>query len=128
MAISGKPPKPVQAEVKRQPDEQEVRKLINKGGSVAEGPRLRRKPARPSSRCSCSCGSILTWSGNRRGAKTTPGGGARAPSRHAWIVKAIEEKLARTRVVAAYNVTNNVISNVKFKIINNVRAISGLTS
>jgi hypothetical protein len=97
MAISGKPPKPVQAELRPQADELEVRKLIHKGGSVAEGAapvdaatvikpmlvQLRLYPDMVQ-----EIDSVRKASGNRR---------HRAPSRHAWIVSAIEEKLARDK-------------------------------
>jgi deoxyinosine 3'endonuclease (endonuclease V) len=97
MAISGKPPKLVQADVKQQPDEDEVRKLILKGGSVAEG-----------SRASDAATAIKPMLVQLRlypdmvqeidlVRKNTRGRRLPAPSRHAWIVRAIEEKLARDK-------------------------------
>lgn len=97
MAISGKPHKPVRAEVKQQPDEEEVRKLILKGGSVAEGPSAVDsaaviKPMLVQLRLYPDL--VQEIDGVR---KDTGGRRQRAPSRHAWIVKAIEEKLARDK-------------------------------
>ena len=97
MAISGKPPKPVQAEVKQQPDEQEVRKLILRGGSVAEGsaaaePGTAIKPMLVQLRLYPD---MVQEIDSLR--KDTRGRRHPAPSRHAWIVKAIEEKLARDK-------------------------------
>jgi hypothetical protein len=97
MAISGKPQKPAPAAVpKREPDEQTVRKLIHKGGSVAEAGRspdadavkpmlvqLRLYPDMVE-----EIDAVRKHAAGRR---------QRAPSRHAWIVQAIEEKLAREK-------------------------------
>jgi hypothetical protein len=95
MAISGKPPKLVQAEVKRQPDEQEVRNLIHKGGSVAEVSRGAEtvaavKPMLVQLRLYPDM--VQEIDAVR---KRTAGKGRRAPSRHAWVVRAIEDKLAK---------------------------------
>lgn len=97
MAISGKPQKPVTAVApKQEPDEQTVRKLINKGGSVADLSRpddadslkpmlvqLRLYPDMVE-----EIDAVRKNSGGRK---------HRAPSRHAWIVQAIEEKLAKEK-------------------------------
>jgi hypothetical protein len=97
MAISGKPQKAVTSVgTKQEPDEQTVRKLINKGGSVAETPR------------SADSGTVKLMLLQLRlypdmveeidGVRKDTGGKRhRAPSRHAWIVQAIEEKLAREK-------------------------------
>jgi hypothetical protein len=97
MAISGKPQKPITAVgPKQEPDEQIVRKLIHKGGSVAEAGR------------SLDPGSIKPMLVQLRlypemvaeidvVRKNIGGKRHRAPSRHAWIVQAIEEKLAREK-------------------------------
>jgi hypothetical protein len=97
MAISGKPPKLVQAEAKRQPDEQEVRKLILRGGSVAEGsaspePGTAIKPMLVQLRLYPDMVQEIDAVRKHTGGRRHP-----APSRHAWIVKAIEEKLARDK-------------------------------
>jgi hypothetical protein len=97
MAISGKPQKPVQVEVKRQPDEDEVRKLILRGGSVAEGP----ASAEPGTAIKPMLVQLRIYPDMVQEIdslrKDTKGKRHRAPSRHAWIVKAIEEKLARDK-------------------------------
>lgn len=97
MAISGKPQKPVRpVEAKSEPDEQTVRKLIHKGGSVAGAV------------SSVDPGSIKPMLVQLRlypdmiaeidaVRKDTGGRRHRAPSRHAWIVQAIEEKLEREK-------------------------------
>jgi hypothetical protein len=97
MAISGKPQKPATAVVpKQEPDEQTVRKLIHKGGSVPEASR------------SVDPGSVKPMLVQLRlypdmveeidaVRKNAAGRRQRAPSRHAWIVQAIEEKLAREK-------------------------------
>jgi hypothetical protein len=97
MAISGKPPKSVQADVKRQPDEEEVRKLILRGGTVAEGSASAEsgtaiKPMLVQLRLYPD---MVQEIDSLR--KDTRGRRHRAPSRHAWIVNAIEEKLAREK-------------------------------
>lgn len=99
MAISGKPPKAVQADVKQQPDELEVRKLILKGGSVAEGSRLADaatviKPMLVQLRLYPDMVEEIDLV-----RKETRGRRSPAPSRHAWIVKAIEEKLVKDKVL-----------------------------
>jgi hypothetical protein len=97
MAISGKPQKPFAAvEPRPEPDEQTVRKLINKGGSVADLSRpdeadsikpmlvqLRLYPDMVE-----EIDTVRKSTGSRK---------HRAPSRHAWIVQAIEEKLAKEK-------------------------------
>lgn len=99
MAISGKPPKLVQAEVKPQPDELEVRKLIHKGGSVAEVAR----PADAAAELKPMLVQLRLYRDMVQDIdlvrKDTKGRRHPAPSRHAWIVKAIEEKLARDKGV-----------------------------
>jgi hypothetical protein len=97
MAISGKPQKPVTAiRPKQEPDEDTVRKLINKGGSVAEAARLADpgsiKPMLVQLRLYPDM--VEEIDSVRKG---TGGRKRRAPSRHAWIVQAIEEKLAREK-------------------------------
>ena len=100
MAISGKPQKSAAPEPDRRPSEREVRSLIHKGGSVAEAGcsldpatikpmlvQLRLYPALID-----EIDTVRNDTGGRR---------QRPPSRHAWIVKAIEEKLERDRQDAA---------------------------
>jgi hypothetical protein len=96
MAISGKPPKPVPTAVTPPPDELEVRKLIHKGGSVAA--------ASPSPGSGDAVKPMLVqlrlypeMVQDIDLVRKTMGGRRRAPSRHAWIVKAIEEKLEREK-------------------------------
>jgi hypothetical protein len=97
MAISGKPPKLVQAELKPLPDEHEVRKLIHRGGTVAEGsartdPGDTIKPMLVQLRLYPDMvQEIDALRKNTRGRRLP------APSRHAWIVNAIEEKMAREK-------------------------------
>jgi hypothetical protein len=96
MAISGKPPKPAPPSPAPRADEQEVLKLIHKGGSVAKSadtseghavkPMLLQLRLYPD-----MVEEIDGVRQNRAGKKRRP------PSRHAWIVEAIEEKLARER-------------------------------
>jgi hypothetical protein len=96
MAISGKPPKPVPPSPAPRANEQEVLSLIHKGGSVP-------KPADASERDAAKPmlvqlrlypGMVEEIDGVR---KNMAGKKRRPPSRHAWIVEAIEEKLARER-------------------------------
>src|SRR4051812_30324649 len=97
MAISGKPQKPVtDIGPKQQPDEETVRKLISKGGSVAEAPRsLDPDTIKPMLVQLRLYPDMVQEIDSLR--KNTGGRKHRAPSRHAWIVKAIEEKLAREK-------------------------------
>jgi hypothetical protein len=100
MAISGKPQKPAPAiEPQPSPNEQDVFNLINKGGSVAKAAATKIEPA-----------SIKPMLVQLRlypelveeidTVRKSPGGKSkrqRPHSRHAWIVSAIEEKLARDK-------------------------------
>lgn len=96
MAISGKPPKQAPHSFAPRPNEQEVLNLIHKGGSVAKsadtGERDVVKPMLVQLRLYPDL--IEEIDGVR---KNTAGKKRRPPSRHAWIVEAIEEKLARNR-------------------------------
>jgi len=97
MAITGKPHKPAPAIPMVPPvDEQTVRKLINQGGSVAEGARANDpgniKPMLVQLRLYPDMIQEIDALRNNTGGRRM-----RAPSRHAWIVKAIEEKLAREK-------------------------------
>lgn len=96
MAISGKPPKPAPPSPAPRPNEQEVLNLIRKGGSVAKaadtGERDVAKPMLVQLRLYPDL--IEEIDGVR---KAATGRKRRPPSRHAWIVEAIEEKLARER-------------------------------
>ena len=96
MAISGKPQKPAPAPPGHQPNEQEVRNLINKGGSVPEAAR----PADPATIKPMLVQlrlypDLIEEIDSLR--KAVAGKKHRPPSRHAWIVQAIEEKLERDR-------------------------------
>jgi hypothetical protein len=97
MAISGKPPKPASPPpAPLVSNEQEVLSLIHKGGSVP-------KPASADERDAAKLmlvqlrlypdlvGEIDAVRNDAGGKKRRP------PSRHAWIVQAIEEKLDRER-------------------------------
>jgi hypothetical protein len=96
MAITGKPQKSAPPSPAPLPNEQDVLNLIRKGGSVA-------KPADTSERDAVKpmlvqlrlypdmIEEIDAVRNSSSGKKRRP------PSRHAWIVEAIEEKLARTR-------------------------------
>src|SRR5512135_241766 len=96
MAISGKPQKPVPPSSTPPSNEQEVLSLIHKGGSVP-------KPADASGRDAAKPmlvqlrlypDMVEEIDAVRR---STAGKKRRPPSRHAWIVEAIDEKLARDR-------------------------------
>src|SRR4051794_36862681 len=97
MAITGKPQKlaPAKPPV-APPDEQLVRSLINKGGSVAEEARTREaeniKPMLVQLRLYPDMIEEIDAVRKQTHGKQRP-----APSRHAWIVAAIEEKLAKAR-------------------------------
>lgn len=97
MAISGKPQKPVAAAGPRsEPDEHTVRRLIQKGGSVAEAARsLDPDTIKPMLVQLRLYPDMVEEIDAVR--KDTGGRKHRAPSRHAWIVQAIEEKLAREK-------------------------------
>jgi hypothetical protein len=97
MAIIGKPQKLVPATSSVPvPDEQTVRNLINKGGSVAAGERAagpaKDKPMLVQLRLYADM--VQEIDAVR---KQTPKKRWRASSRHEWIVQAIEEKLERER-------------------------------
>jgi hypothetical protein len=98
MAISGKPQKPVPASEPAKPaNEQEVFNLINKGGSVAKlsvpkTDTAELKPMLVQLRLYPELvEEIDTVRQAPRGKRHRP------PSRHAWIVSAIEEKLVRDK-------------------------------
>jgi hypothetical protein len=97
MAISGKPPKSAPPSPAPPPDEREVLSLIHKGGSIAKAaaPNARDadKPMLVQLRLYPEM--VADIDAVRSAAKG--GRQRRAPSRHAWIVQAIEEKLARDR-------------------------------
>ena len=99
MAISGKPHKPAPAVAGPQPSEQDVISLINKGGSVAKPSAVKTatddiKPMLVQLRLYpdlvAEIDAVRKSSGGKR---------HRSPSRHAWIVTAIEEKLARDKAI-----------------------------
>jgi hypothetical protein len=97
MAISGKPQKLTPAKLPgTPPDEELVRSLINKGGSVADATRGHEtasiKPMLVQLRL--YRGMVEEIDAARSGSKSRR---RRAPSRHAWIVEAIEEKLEREK-------------------------------
>lgn len=97
MAISGKPQKIVPAAASvLVPDEQTVRKLINKGGSVATEERAAiagmEKPKSVQLRLYPEMLQEIDDVRRQRRQKQW-----RASSRHEWIVQAIEEKLGRER-------------------------------
>ena len=97
MAISGKPPKSAPAPSPAPlPNEQEVLSLIHKGGSVAKAVggtgRDVAKPMLVQLRLYPDLIEEIDVVRQRKSGKKR-----RPPSRHAWIVAAIEEKLARER-------------------------------
>ena len=97
MAISGKPPKPVAAEPANRPSEQDVISLINKGGSVAKASNPPSgstdvKPMLVQLRLYPDLVEVIDVARKKTASKKY-----RPPSRHAWIVSAIEEKLARDK-------------------------------
>ena len=97
MAISGKPQKPAATtHPKFEPDEQTVRNLIHKGGSVADASgSLDHGTVKPMLVQLRLYPEMVAEIDVVR--KNTGGKRHRAPSRHAWIVQAIEEKLAREK-------------------------------
>jgi hypothetical protein len=96
MAITGKPQKPATPSPAPLPNEQEVLNLIHKGGSVAKpvdtSQREAAKPMLVQLRLYPDL--IEEIDGVRKSSARKK---RRPPSRHAWIVEAIEEKLARDR-------------------------------
>jgi hypothetical protein len=96
MAISGKPPKPARPSPAPLPNEQEVLSLIHKGGSVANpADAVERDAAKPMLVQLRLYPDLVEEIDGVR--KRSAGRKRRPPSRHAWIVEAIEEKLARDR-------------------------------
>src|SRR3712207_3004851 len=97
MAISGKPRKPAPPPPARPPSEEEVHNLIRQGGSVAKASRPDDsaviKPMLVQLRLYPDL--IEEIDAIRKAA--VAGKRHRHPSRHAWIIKAIEEKLERDR-------------------------------
>jgi hypothetical protein len=96
MAITGKPQKSAPPSPAPLPNEQDVLNLIRKGGSVAQpagaSERDAAKPMLVQLRLYPDM--IVEIDGVR---KNAAGKKRRPPSRHAWIIEAIEEKLARDR-------------------------------
>jgi hypothetical protein len=97
MAISGKPQKPPVAQPAERPNEQEVISLINKGGSVANPSAPKNAPGdgKPMLVQLRLYPDLVEEIDAVR--KAGSGKRHRPPSRHAWIVTAIEEKLARDK-------------------------------
>jgi hypothetical protein len=97
MAISGKPNKPAAPESAARPNEQDVLSLINKGGSIAKAsaPKIDTEAVKPMLVQMRLYPDLVQEIDAVR--KMTGGKRHRAPSRHAWIVTAIEEKLARDK-------------------------------
>ncbi len=97
MAISGKPNKSAPPESTTRPNEQDVLSLINKGGSVAKAttPKIDAEAVKPMLVQMRLYPDLVQEIDAVR--KATGGKRHRAPSRHAWIVTAIEEKLARDK-------------------------------
>ena len=97
MAISGKPQKPAAPQPAERPNEQEVITLINKGGSIAKSAASKSdigdaKPMLVQLRLYPELVEEIDAVRNAGTSKRQ-----RPPSRHAWIVAAIEEKLARDK-------------------------------
>ena len=100
MAVSGKPQKPTPvAESANSPSEREVFNLINKGGSVAkpDAPLEEPEKIKPMLVQLRLYADLVEEIDATRLANKGRGKRSRPPSRHAWIVSAIEEKLARSR-------------------------------
>jgi hypothetical protein len=97
MAISGKPQKPPRVETGRVQSEVDVIGLINKGGSVAKAsaPPTKAADLKPMLVQLRLYPDMVEDIDAVR--KATGGKRHRPTSRHAWIVAAIEEKLARDR-------------------------------
>jgi hypothetical protein len=97
MAISGKPQKPARVETGRVQSELDVVALINKGGSVAKAstPPSAGVDLKPMLVQLRFYPDLVEEIDAVR--KATGGKRHRPPSRHAWIVSAIEEKLARDK-------------------------------
>jgi len=97
MAISGKPNKPTSADSPALPKEQDVLSLINKGGSVAKAsaPKTVAGDLKPMLVQLRLYPDLIEEIDAVR--QATGGKRHRPPSRHAWIVTAIEEKLARDK-------------------------------
>lgn len=99
MAISGKPQKPAPAaEPVIVPNEREVFNLINKGGSVAklDAPQDDPENIKPMLVQLRLYPDLVEEIDATRSTGKGKGNRSRPPSRHAWIVSAIEEKLARS--------------------------------
>jgi hypothetical protein len=100
MAISGKPQKTAPAtEPAKTPNEQDVFSLINKGGSVAKAsaPKIDASDIKPMLVQLRLYPDLVEEIDAVRKAASGRGKKHRPPSRHAWIVSAIEEKLARDK-------------------------------
>lgn len=97
MAISGKPQKPTPGEPAKLPNEHDVLSLIHKGGSVAKtaATKIEARDLKP---MLVQLRLYPDLVGEIDAVRQTTGGKRhRPPSRHAWIVTAIEEKLARDK-------------------------------
>ena len=96
MAITGKPQKQPLPSPAPLPNEQDVLNLIRKGGSVAKpGDTSERDAAKPMLVQLRVYPDLIEEIDGVR--KNAAGKKRRPPSRHAWIIEAIEEKLARSR-------------------------------
>jgi hypothetical protein len=96
MAITGKPQKQPLPSPAPLPNEQEVLNLIRKGGSVAKpGDASERDAAKPMLVQLRLYPDLIEEIDGVR--KIASGKKRRPPSRHAWIIEAIEEKLSRHR-------------------------------
>lgn len=97
MAITGKPSKPTPAQPEPRPNEVDVLNLIHKGGSIAKTttPQTGSEAIKPMLVQLRLYPDLVEEIDAVR--KQTGGKRHRSPSRHAWIVTAIEEKLARDK-------------------------------
>ena len=95
MAITGKPQKPTSPPPVRQPSEDEVRSLILRGGSVPESSRTSDAPAVKPQLVQLRL--YADFIEDIDTVRQATAGKKRPLSRHAWIVRAIEEKLERDR-------------------------------